>query len=105
MKEILFVPIIGIFILGVGVQLEAVAEDSSEKAIRYAHQMSAAMDCAVVGRHISDCSPGLMDTSFTPEVEKTQRILENISVDDLSGYNQTINTSNGTIVISYQVYS
>ncbi|MFP4424142.1 MAG: hypothetical protein ACLFP2_02825 [Candidatus Woesearchaeota archaeon] len=99
MKELLFIPFIGVFVLGVGVQLESIAEESSDKAIRYAGQMSDAMDCAMLGRHISDCSPELTDTSFSPEIEKTQRVLENISRQG----NQSINTSDG--VISYQAYS
>jgi hypothetical protein len=90
MKELIMVPLIATIILSFVAQLEPIAKESSDKAIEYAQDMNNAMECATKGIPISKCSPNLMDTSFTKELEETQRILENMTLE----LNNTIMSEN-----------
>lgn len=110
MKEIIIVPVIGLFIIGFAVELESIATDSGKKALKYASDMNNAMDCAMVGVPIRECSPELMETDFTPEIEDTTALLENMTLslsDQLEGMdsNATVNlegineTENVTVYI------
>jgi hypothetical protein len=80
MQKLLVVPMIGVLLLSVALQLYEVAESSSEKVINYAEDMNKAMDCAMIGRPIRECSPDLMKTEFKSDINQTIRILENISI-------------------------
>jgi hypothetical protein len=80
MEKIIFLPIIGVMILGFALQLYDIAESSSEKTVKYADDMNKAMDCAFTGRLISECSPELMSTNFKEEANQTLTILQNMSI-------------------------
>jgi hypothetical protein len=81
MKELLMIPIIATIILGFVAQLEPIAQESSDKAVEYAQDMNNAMECAAKGIPISKCSPNLMDTSFKEELDNTQKILTNMTLE------------------------
>jgi hypothetical protein len=79
MKELLIIPGIALLMLGFVVQLEGIAKQSSEKAIKFSQDMNNAMDCAFLGKPIRECSPNLMNRNFNKEVNQTQNILLNIT--------------------------
>ncbi len=71
MKELIILPAVVILLLGVALELESIARTTSDKAIGFAGDMEDAMDCAVTGRPIRECSPGLYTTNFDDETEET----------------------------------
>lgn len=75
MEKILILPAIGLIVLSLAVQLEGIAKDSSEKMVNYAKDMENAMDCALLGMPISECSPNLMETDFSGEINRTKEVL------------------------------
>ncbi|MCB9361959.1 hypothetical protein H6504_00855 [Candidatus Woesearchaeota archaeon] len=79
MKELLIVPGVALLLISFAMQLESIAQDSGEKAVAYAEDMSAAMDCATHGILISECSPDLLSTNFDDELNRTQAVLTNIT--------------------------
>jgi len=89
MKSLLILPAVAILLLGVAIELEGIAQSTSDKAIEFAGDMESAMDCATVGRPIRECSPRLMDTDFTTDVNETISTLENL---ELLLQNETIIT-------------
>ncbi len=98
MKEILIYPVVAIMILGFVPQLLTVAESSQAKAISFADDMNNAIDCATRGIALEICSPDLMNHDFTPELNQTVRI----SQDMLSHLeNQDFNATNVTIIYVY----
>lgn len=78
MKELVFVPIAFALILGAAVELEALAEQSSDKAVKYSQDMVSAMDCAIEARPLTDCSPDLLGTQWYEEIAQTQAILQEL---------------------------
>ncbi len=78
MKELLIIPIIAITILGIATSLVETAEESGEKVVAYAQDMNDAMDCAFLGKPLSDCSPELLETDFKEDISKTQEEIKEI---------------------------
>jgi len=81
MKALLTVPIFFTLIIGFSMQLIDIAETTSTKALNFAEDMNKAMDCAILGKNISLCSPDLMGYDFTPEADRTLEILETFQSD------------------------
>lgn len=54
------------------------AEQSGEKAVAYAQEMNSAMDCAFLGKPLSECSPELLETDFKEDVKDAQKQIEEI---------------------------
>lgn len=82
MKEMLIAPGVMLLIMGFAVQLNDIAESSSDKVLAYAEDMNLAMDCALAGLPIRECSPELLKTDFSPEINKTISVLN--SMQDIS---------------------
>lgn len=59
-------------------QLEDLAQASSDKAVKYASDMTNAIDCAYQARPLSECSPDLFSTDFKNEMAQSQAILADI---------------------------
>jgi len=76
MKELLTIPIFFTLIFGLSLQLIDIAETTSTKATDFAEDMSNAMDCAMLGKNLSICSPDLMKYDFNPDAQKTLAVLE-----------------------------
>jgi len=98
MRALLTVPIFFTLIFGFSMQLVDIAETTSTKAINFAEDMNKAMDCAILGKNLSLCSPDLMGYDFTPEAQRTIDVLETFQKDvaiyvDIDEYNSTISSS------------
>jgi hypothetical protein len=61
--------------LSIGTQMIDIAEGSSEKAIAFASDMEAAIDCATAGIPLEKCSPDLAKHDFEPDVKEFQQAL------------------------------
>ena len=72
-------PAVGLILLTVAMQLYTIAESSSDKVVQYAEDINMAMDCALLGIPISQCSPKLLETDFTSEINQTLEILHNVT--------------------------
>ena len=77
MKILLLVPF-ALLLLTFAIELESIAHDTAEKALNYAEDMNYAMDCAVRGIPIKECSPELMNIDFRHEINRTIHVLEEI---------------------------
>jgi len=95
MKELLIAPVVILMILSFTPRLLNIAESSQEKAVNFADDMNAAIDCATRGIPLEVCSPDLMEHNFDTEINKTielnSEILEmlaeyNISIDKYQDY-------------------
>jgi len=69
-------PLIMVVIVGFATQLEDLALDSSEKALRFADDINEAMECATKGLPITWCSPNVTSYDFSPETEEFSAILD-----------------------------
>lgn len=74
-KELLALPVILTFVLGVATQLEAVANQASQQAIDFSQDMSNAMACATHGVPIRECSPDLFSQDFDSTISEFQGVL------------------------------
>ena len=61
--------------LSIGTQMIDIAEGSSEKAVAFASDMQAAIDCATAGIPLEKCSPNLGKHDFEPDVKEFQQAL------------------------------
>jgi hypothetical protein len=59
-------------------QLEDLAWQTSDKAVKYSTDMTNAVDCAFTAEALDKCSPDLFSTDFKEETAETQRILEDL---------------------------
>jgi hypothetical protein len=59
-------------------QLEALAQESADKSVKYADDATNAIDCAYQARPLTDCSPDLFSTDFHDEMDESQRILDDL---------------------------
>ena len=84
MRELIILPVIGLALLGFVPELVAIASSSQDKAIDFADDMNAAIDCATRGIPLEICSPGLMSHDFQPEFESVsdinRRLLDYLAV-------------------------
>ncbi len=85
MKELLTIPAIAVVVLGFVLQLQDIAESTSDKAVSYAEDMNSAMDCAMAGIPISRCSPEITKTSFKEEAKEAIELLNSTEIE----YNAT----------------
>jgi hypothetical protein len=95
MKEIIAIPVVAIMILGFVPQLLSVAESSQAKAISFADDMNNAIDCATRGVALEVCSPNLMDHDFSPELNQTLSISQDM-LKQLQ--HQNYNSTNATVI-------
>ena len=101
-REIIIAPVIAIFVIGFAIQLIAIAESSSNKVLDYADGMNDALDCALRGISIYNCSPQLRDYDFKNDT----REFRDVNSDHLEGLkhlfsNATIIKEEGIILIKY----
>ena len=61
--------------LTLGIQLVDIAEGSSDKVVNYAADMESAIDCAIAGVPIEQCSPNLGKVSFEDDISEFQQVL------------------------------
>jgi len=71
MRVLLYEPIVAVLMLTVGLELVNIAESASQKTISFAEDMDSAMDCAVDGRLLSECSPSIYNHEFDDEIVRT----------------------------------
>lgn len=87
-------PVIGLLLIGFVPELVAVAQSAEEKAVLFADDMNSAIDCATRGVELSVCSPGLYDHDFSPELNRTvelnQEMIEYIEkIEDIDYISET----------------
>ncbi len=70
MRELLVLPVFLAVFGSIVPDLVALSEDTGAKAAEFADDMNSAIDCATRAIPISVCSPDLMDSDFSPEMEK-----------------------------------
>jgi hypothetical protein len=103
MKYLMVAPFVGLMMLGILPQLMTLAEDTQDKAVRFADDMNGAMDCATRALPLEMCSPGLTSYDFSPEIERTvsldKRMLEVLEDYDFENATVTIDEEKGTITI------
>lgn len=75
-KTILLVPIILSLTLGLGTQLADLANDASSKTVAFATSADEAVDCALRGVDISECSPELTSYDFEPEINRLNNLTQ-----------------------------
>ena len=90
MKELLIAPVVILMILSFTPRLLDIAESSQDKAVDFADDMNAAIDCATRGIPIEICSPDLMSYNFDSEIEKTTKISSEI-LEMMKEYNVSVN--------------
>jgi hypothetical protein len=80
MADTIVIPTVLILALALSTvtQLEALAQESSDKSVKFATDATNALDCAYTARPLTECSPDLFSTDFTAEIEESNRILEDI---------------------------
>ncbi|MCA9477940.1 MAG: hypothetical protein KC535_02220 [Nanoarchaeota archaeon] len=78
MKELLVIPIIAITLLSIATQLVDTAEQSGQKAVAYAQEMNSAVDCAFLGKPLSECSPELLNTDFKEDLNDAQKQIADV---------------------------
>lgn len=80
MGDSVLIPAVLLLTLTVGTvtQLEALAQQSADKTIKYAEDATNAIDCAYQARPLSECSPDLFSTDFKAEVAESQRIIADL---------------------------
>jgi hypothetical protein len=59
-------------------QLEDLGQQSADKTVKFATDATNAIDCAYQARPLTECSPDLLSTDFTAEIQESQRILEDL---------------------------
>ncbi len=78
MKELAAIPIIMSLILGFSIELIDIANESSEKVLRYTEAMEKGIDCAFRGELILECSPELASIDFDEDLIRFEKKLEEI---------------------------
>ncbi len=66
---LIVIPVFIVLILGVATQMEDIAKETSDKAIAFSDDMNDAMDCAVRGVPVSQCSPQLFEYEFSADLD------------------------------------
>lgn len=94
MRELIFIPVIAVMILGFMTQLSDIAMSTSDKTLNYADQMDSAVDCAFRGIPVEVCSPGLSNTNFEADtkevIQLNKRMIEAYGMDiEETMHNQT----------------
>lgn len=77
-KALVILPVFFTLIIGVAVELQSIAEDTSDKALAFASDMNSAMPCATQGIPLEQCSPELFSYDFTSEQERFLETLESL---------------------------
>ena len=94
MRELIFIPVVAVMILGFMTQLSDIAMSTSDKTLNYADQMDSAVDCAFRGIPVEVCSPGLSKTNFQADakevIELNKKMIEAYGIDiNETMHNQT----------------
>jgi predicted membrane protein len=101
LKEIIITPIIAVFIIGFALQLAEVAESASGKVLNFADDMNEALDCALMGVDIYQCSPELREYDFSDDLEEYRDInLEYLNELKILLENATIQQEENVVVIT-----
>ena len=79
MKSLIILPFIMVIVLGFAMELSSIAEDASAKTLKFADDMNRAIPCAAKGIPVEVCSPDLVATDFSPELERYLETLEKIN--------------------------
>jgi hypothetical protein len=66
------------YMLDVFMRLLSIARRTSYKVVTYSADMSNAVDCVFQGINISVCSPNLLNTTFTPEMQEFDKETKDI---------------------------
>ena len=103
-KELLLAPMVIVIVLSFTLSLTEIAESTGNKALLYANGMDNAMDCAIHGQSINECSPELTNTEFKTNAIEFQE-LNNDYIDklrsELENELNNTNSTNSTIIIIY----
>lgn len=59
-------------------QMEDLAWQTTDKAVKYSEDMTNAVDCAFQARALDECSPDIFSADFKAETAETQRILNDL---------------------------
>ena len=88
-------------LLGFVPQLLTVAQSSQEKALMFTDDMNNAIDCATRGIDLQICSPNLYNHDFSPEINQTIEINQEIRemIDSYELDVSSITEDNNTIII------
>ena len=79
MKELLIAPVVIGILLSFFVQLEAIANDTSNQAIAFADDMNSGLDCVLDGKLLVDCQPELFtDYNFHENLNETMDLLNDM---------------------------
>lgn len=77
MKSVALLTTAIIIIMGLTVELATIAEETSEKTLDFSNEMNDAIDCAIQGLPIQECSPSLMeDDEFINNAEAFLKTVE-----------------------------
>jgi len=101
MKALIILPFVGLLLFPFVTELLTVAHSSQEKAVNFADDMNAAIDCATRGIPIAECSPDLMSYDFTPEMDETIEISNDILafLEEYKDYNVSVDEEGQTVII------
>ncbi|RME53458.1 hypothetical protein D6783_01975 [Candidatus Woesearchaeota archaeon] len=78
MEKFIVLPIAIVLITGLALQLNDIAQRTSQKTIRFATDVDNAMDCALFGVDIKECSPDLVKNSgeFERELRDFREVMQ-----------------------------
>ena len=73
-RELIIAPLIGLFIIGFMIQMTEIAQSTSAKVINFTSDMDNALECALNGRSIFECSPRLGNYSFKEDASEYETL-------------------------------
>ncbi|MFP4117850.1 MAG: hypothetical protein ACLFTR_02910 [Candidatus Woesearchaeota archaeon] len=104
MKELALIPIVFSLIVGMSIELIDIAEDSSEKALRYTEAMEKGIDCAFRGELILECSPELASIKFDEDVNRFDKTLDDIR-EELKNVSDELNISTDELFKEFEKHN
>lgn len=90
---IFLIPVFLSFYLVYSSELLDFSVDVSDKVVVYSDDMASATKCVLKGNLLSDCSPNLVETSFSSEINEFNRINTEI-IEKTSEMLDSVNVSN-----------
>lgn len=67
-REFIIAPVIAMFMIGFFLQIVSIADSTSAKVVTFAEDMDNAVDCALSGISIYNCSPNLPSYDFKEDI-------------------------------------
>ncbi|MFP4656776.1 MAG: hypothetical protein ACLFNK_04325 [Candidatus Woesearchaeota archaeon] len=104
MKELALIPIVFSLIVGMSIELIDIAEDSSEKALRYTEAMEKGIDCAFRGELILECSPELASIKFDEDMNRFDKTLDDIR-EELKNVSDELNISTDELFKEFEEHN